>query len=157
MLGNWYERAPISPKQKAIDIQCALILLHFQFAILAERTAVIVSSPPVFAHIHDRSTRVSVQDILRPYVQQLVVELLSVLRETENEDLTGVLQKLVCSYITEITPLAINITNHLAETFAKVLNGETDGGDEKAIAAMGILNTLETLVTVMEEQPEVGC
>ena len=107
--------------------------------------------------MHDRSTPVSVQDILRPYVQQLVVELLSVLRETENEDLTGVLQKLVCSYITEITPLAINITNHLAETFAKVLNGETDGGDEKAIAAMGILNTLETLVTVMEEQPEVGC
>ena len=157
MLGNWCERAPISPKQKAIDIQCALILLHFQFAILAERTAVIVSSLPVFAHMHDRSTPVSVQDILRPYVQQLVVELLSVLRETENEDLTGVLQKLVCSYITEITPLAINITNHLAETFAKVLNGETDGGDEKAIAAMGILNTLETLVTVMEEQPEVGC
>ena len=93
-------------------------------------------------------------------MQQLVVELLSVLRETENEDLTGVLQKLVCSYIPEITPLAINITNHLAETFAKVLDGGGEsaevGGDEKAIAAMGILNTLETLVTVMEEQPEVS-
>ena len=41
------------------------------------------------------------------------MELLKVLRTTENEDLTGVLQKLVCSYIPEITPLAIDITNQL--------------------------------------------
>ena len=54
----------------------------------------------------------SAQDILRPYVQELVVELLNVLRETENEDLTSVLQKLVCSYITEITPLAIFCLSH---------------------------------------------
>jgi hypothetical protein len=33
---------------------------------------------------------------------------------------------------------------------------ETDeGSDEKAITAMGLLNTIETLLTVMEDQPEV--
>lgn len=33
---------------------------------------------------------------------------------------------------------------------------ETDeGSDEKAITAMGLLNTIETLLTVMEEQPEI--
>ena len=42
-----------------------------------------------------------------------------------------------------------------AETFAKVLEGDNEGSDEKAIAAMGILNTLETIVTVMEDQPTV--
>ncbi len=42
-----------------------------------------------------------------------------------------------------------------AETFARVLEAESDGSDEKAIAAMGILNTLDTLVTVLGEQKEV--
>lgn len=33
---------------------------------------------------------------------------------------------------------------------------ETDeGSDEKAITAMGLLNTIETLLNVMEEQPEI--
>ena len=33
---------------------------------------------------------------------------------------------------------------------------ETDeGSDEKAITAMGLLNTVETLLNVMEDQPEI--
>ena len=33
---------------------------------------------------------------------------------------------------------------------------ETDeGSDEKAITAMGLLNTIETLLTVMDEQPQI--
>jgi hypothetical protein len=33
---------------------------------------------------------------------------------------------------------------------------ETDeGSDEKAITAMGLLNTIETLLTVMEDQPQI--
>lgn len=33
---------------------------------------------------------------------------------------------------------------------------ETDeGSDEKAITAMGLLNTMETLLTVMEDQPQI--
>jgi hypothetical protein len=30
-----------------------------------------------------------------------------------------------------------------------------DSGDEKAITAMGLLNTMETILAVMEEKPEV--
>jgi hypothetical protein len=41
-----------------------------------------------------------------------------------------------------------------AATFSQVL--ETDeGSDEKAITAMGLLNTIETLLTVMEEQTQI--
>lgn len=41
-----------------------------------------------------------------------------------------------------------------ATTFSQVL--ETDeGSDEKAITAMGLLNTIETLLTVMEDQPSI--
>jgi len=41
-----------------------------------------------------------------------------------------------------------------AATFSQVL--ETDeGSDEKAITAMGLLNTIETVLTVMEEHPQI--
>ena len=30
-----------------------------------------------------------------------------------------------------------------------------DAGDEKAITAMGLLNTMETILAIMEERPEV--
>lgn len=79
------------------------------------------------------------------------------IRETENDDLTSVLQKLVRTYVEEVTPLAVEMTSHLVQTFAKVLEADDDGRDEKAIAAMGILNTLETIVNVMEDQKEVLC
>jgi hypothetical protein len=39
-------------------------------------------------------------------------------------------------------------------TFNQVLDTD-EGSDEKAITAMGLLNTIETLLTVMEDQPEV--
>lgn len=77
------------------------------------------------------------------------------IRETENDDLTGVMQCLVCTYVEEVTPLAVSMTTHLADTFAKVLETDSDGSEEKAITALGILNTMETILNVMEEQREV--
>ena len=59
--------------------------------------------------------------MLRPHVKTIIIEILKVLRETENDDLTSVLQKLVCSYIEEIIPLAIDITTHLVSQSVLVL------------------------------------
>lgn len=87
-------------------------------------------------------------------VKQIALELLTIIRETENEDVTGVMQKLVCEFTQQLTPIAVEICQHLAATFSQVLDTD-EGSDEKAITAMGILNTIETLLTVMEEQPEV--
>ena len=39
-------------------------------------------------------------------------------------------------------------------SFYQVLES-ADAGDEKAITAMGLLNTMETILAVMEEKPEV--
>ena len=35
------------------------------------------------------------------------------------------------------------------------MDTDSDGSEEKAITALGILNTMETILTVMEEQKEV--
>lgn len=91
---------------------------------------------------------------VEPYIKQITLELLNIIRETENDDLTTVMQKLVCSYPEQLMPIAVEICQHLAATFSQVL--ETDeGSDEKAIAAMGLLNTIETLLSVMEDQPQI--
>ena len=87
-------------------------------------------------------------------IKPITVELLKIIRETENEDLTNALQKIVCSFSEQLVPIAIEICQHLATTFSQVLEGD-DSNDDRAITAMGLLNTMETLLSVMEEKPEV--
>ncbi|XP_058126531.1 importin-7 [Anopheles ziemanni] len=98
------------------------------------------------------------QDDAAPYlegqIKEITMELLKIIRETENEELTTVLQKIVCTYSDQLPPIAVDICQHLATTFSQVL--ETDeNGDEKAITAMGLLSTMETLLAVMDEHPQV--
>lgn len=93
--------------------------------------------------------------LIQPHIQQVISDLLNLIRETENDDLTTVLQKIICLYQDEIAPLAVEITTHLAHTFACVIESDPEQSDDKAIAAMGLLNTLETICTVMEEQKEL--
>lgn len=40
-------------------------------------------------------------------------ELLLVVRETENDDLTNVIQKLICEYSQEVATIAVEMTQHL--------------------------------------------
>lgn len=105
------------------------------------------------------------------------------IRETENDDLTGVMQKLISTYgdQEQVASIAIDIARDLvsqfrvslpeenfgrdefcdeiillftqAGTFVQLLDG--DDSDEKAVTAMGILNTLETMLNVMEGSKEV--
>ncbi|XP_030570286.1 importin-7 [Drosophila novamexicana] len=87
-------------------------------------------------------------------IKEITKELLTIIRETENEDLTNVMQKIVCTFTEQLLPVATEICQHLATTFSQVLESE-EGSDEKAITAMGLLNTIETLLSVMEEHPDV--
>lgn len=41
------------------------------------------------------------------------VELLNVIRETENDDLTSVMQRIVITFDVEVTPLAVEMMTHL--------------------------------------------
>ncbi len=90
---------------------------------------------------------------VEPRIREITLELLKVIRETENDDLTTVMQKIVCSYTEQLIPVAVDMCKHLVETFAQVLEGSDN--DEKAITAMGLLNTMETILTVMEDHPDL--
>ena len=90
---------------------------------------------------------------VEPRIREITLELLKIIRETENDDLTTVMQKIVCSYTEQLIPVAVDMCKHLVETFAQVLEGSDN--DEKAITAMGLLNTMETILTVMEDHVEL--
>ncbi|OWF54942.1 importin-7-like [Mizuhopecten yessoensis] len=92
---------------------------------------------------------------VQPHVKPVILELLKLIRETESDELTSVMQRLVCTYTDDVIPIAVEMMTHLAQTFAQVIDADIEGSEEKAIAALGILNTMETILTVMEDQKEI--
>lgn len=60
---------------------------------------------------------------IRPYVQPIMQELLHVVKETENDDLTNVIQKMICEYNQEVAAIAVNMTQNLVGT--TVMSGGT--------------------------------
>lgn len=96
------------------------------------------------------SNQRNVDELLKPQIGDIAMKLLEVIEETENDDLTNVMQKIVQTFSEELQPLAVNICKQLATTFMSVLSSE-EGADEQAVTAMGLLNTMETLLGVFEE------
>lgn len=50
---------------------------------------------------------------MKPHVKTVILQLLNIIRETENDDLTGTMQRLVCLYVEEVKPIAIEMMSHL--------------------------------------------
>ncbi|XP_069759236.1 importin-8 isoform X4 [Narcine bancroftii] len=93
---------------------------------------------------------------IKPSVRPVMQELLHVVRETENDDLTNVIQKMICEYSEEMTTIAVDMTQHLAMTFSKVLQSDAyEEVEDKTVMAMGILNTIDTILTVVEDHKEI--
>ena len=58
---------------------------------------------------------------VEPQIREITIELLNIIRETENDDLTSVMQKIVCTYTEQLTPVAKDMCKHLVDTFAQVI------------------------------------
>uniref|UniRef100_A0A7N8XA67 Importin 7 n=1 Tax=Mastacembelus armatus TaxID=205130 RepID=A0A7N8XA67_9TELE len=103
------------------------------------------------------SNQEKAKEYITPYIRPVMQALLHIVRETENDDLTNVIQKMICEYSEEVTPIAVEMTQHLAMTFNQVIQTGPDeeGGDDKAVTAMGILNTIDTLLSVVEDHKEI--
>ncbi|KAG2463096.1 IPO7 protein, partial [Polypterus senegalus] len=103
------------------------------------------------------SNQEKAKEYITPFIRPVMQALLHIVRETENDDLTNVIQKMICEYSEEVTPIAVEMTQHLATTFNQVIQTGPDeeGGEDKAVTAMGILNTIDTLLSVVEDHKEV--
>jgi hypothetical protein len=86
--------------------------------------------------------------------------MLNLIRDTENDDVSNVIQRLIYVYEEEITTYAVEIMKHLADTFLSIVkfceeSDENDAKDDKTIAAVGILSTVESILHSMEGKLEV--
>ncbi|KAK1790364.1 hypothetical protein P4O66_014264, partial [Electrophorus voltai] len=94
---------------------------------------------------------------IRLFIRPVMHELLHVIKETENDDLTSVIQKMICEYNQEVALIAVDMTQNLAEIFSKVLQSEEyEESEDKTVMALGILSTIDTILTVMEDHKEIS-
>ncbi|XP_021492115.1 importin-8 isoform X4 [Meriones unguiculatus] len=102
------------------------------------------------------SNQTQAKEHMKPHVRPIIQELLHIVRETENDDVTNVIQKLICEYSQEVASIAVDTTQHLAEIFGKVLQSEEyEEIEDKTVMAMGILHTIDTILTVVEDHQEI--
>lgn len=50
---------------------------------------------------------------IRPHIRPVMQQLLHVVKETENDDLTNVIQKMICEYNEEVAVIAVDMTRNL--------------------------------------------
>ncbi|KAJ4939858.1 hypothetical protein JOQ06_029294 [Pogonophryne albipinna] len=93
---------------------------------------------------------------IRAHIRPVMQELLHVVKETENDDLTNVIQKMICEYNQEVAAIAVDMTQNLADIFTRVLQTEEyEENEDKTVMALGILSTIDTILTVMEDHKEI--
>lgn len=56
------------------------------------------------------------KEYITPHIRSVMQALLHIVRETENDDLTNVIQKMICEYSEEVTPIAVEMTQHLVRS-----------------------------------------
>lgn len=94
--------------------------------------------------------------IIKPVVAKILEVVLKLIRETVNDDLNGVIQRLISTFEDDIAQYAVNIAHHLAETFKVVLERDDDENvEDRAMTAMGLLNTIESMVNVLEDNKPI--
>jgi hypothetical protein len=100
------------------------------------------------------SDQPKVEPMIETQIRPIIIALLKLISETENDDLTTVVQKLIATYTVQIVPVAQEIAQNLANIFIHLLQSE-DGAEDRAITAIGVLNTLETVMDAVEENAEM--
>ncbi|CAF2511514.1 unnamed protein product [Rotaria sp. Silwood2] len=98
--------------------------------------------------------------IIVPHLQIIVMRIIEIIRQTEIDDVMIVLQKIVGLFDQELQPIAVQMTSQLVEFFKHVVCSENTSNDEskaeeRTVAAMGVLNTLDTIVSCMGEKHEI--
>lgn len=102
------------------------------------------------------SSQEKAQKLIEPNIAAITFEIINLLRETGNEDLTSAMQKLVLLYPDQMAPIAVELTQHLEQIFYQILESSADEDNEdKAMTAMGVLNTIDTILSVMDDQKEI--
>ena len=93
-------------------------------------------------------------DLLRGVLPQLLNEFMKLIKEIENDDLIHTLEAIVEKFGDEIAPYASTICQQLTTSFWKCMEGDDDD-DMGALAALGVLRALGTILESVSSIPEM--
>lgn len=102
-----------------------------------------------------------VKENIGQHIREIMLKMLNLIRDTENDDVSNVIQRLIYVYEDEISSFAVEIMTHLAETFLSVVKSaeeqeeDSDAKDDKTLTAVGILSTIDSILSVMEGKLEI--
>ncbi|RYP17478.1 hypothetical protein DL767_010017 [Monosporascus sp. MG133] len=112
---------------------------------------------------HD-AIRISMQQGIPTIMQQL----LKLANECDIDALANVMEDFVEVFATELTPFAVALSEQLRDTYMRIVRelldknearaGDDDYGDyldDKSITALGVLQTIGTLILTLENTPDV--
>ncbi|BFZ61216.1 Nonsense-mediated mRNA decay protein 5 [Saitoella coloradoensis] len=103
-------------------------------------------------------------------IPQIMEQLLNLSNEIDVDALANVMEQFVEVFSEELTPFAVQLTESLRNTFLRIMqesvdqqkkfnpNDDFDASeyvDDKSLAALGVLNTIGTLILSLENTPEV--
>lgn len=111
-------------------------------------------------------------DIIRASMQQsiptIMQQLLKLANEADIDALANVMEDFVEVFATELTPFAVALSEQLRDTYCRIvrelvekndqLGDENEYGDyldDKSITALGVLQTIGTLILTLESTPDV--
>lgn len=103
----------------------------------------------------------AVKECVGQNIRDIMLKMLNLIRDTENDDVSNVIQRLIYVYEEEISSFAVEIMTHLAETFLNVVKSaeeqeeDSEARDDKTLTAVGILSTIDSILAVMEGKLEI--
>lgn len=111
-----------------------------------------------------------IRHMMQQNIPQIMQQLLKLANEVDVDALANVMEDFVEVFATELTPFAVALSEQLRDTYVRIVrelierNQSKEGGgdegygdflDDKSITALGVLQTIGTLILTLESTPDV--
>lgn len=108
-----------------------------------------------------------VRDSMSKNIPEIMQQMLKLANEVDVDALANVMEDFVEVFSEQLAPFAVALTEQLRDTYMRIIRellekgqeNEDDDGlgllDDKSVAALGILQTIGTLILTLESTPEV--
>ena len=109
-----------------------------------------------------------IRTMMQQNIPQIMQQLLKLANEVDVDALANVMEDFVEVFATELTPFAVALSEQLRDTYVRIVreliernsskedeDGFGDFLDDKSITALGVLQTMGTLILTLESTPDV--
>ncbi|KAK4547702.1 hypothetical protein LTR36_000660 [Oleoguttula mirabilis] len=109
-----------------------------------------------------------IRTMMQQNIPQIMQQLLKLANEVDVDALANVMEDFVEVFATELTPFAVALSEQLRDTYVRIVReliernqskeGDESYGDfldDKSITALGVLQTIGTLILTLESTPDV--